>query len=329
MGLLDALSGGLTAATNAAGAEQAGQMQGSQMLRQLMLQQAQLAKEQAETKLAGEHANYFHRESGTPRLGDENYGSALGQAEAGKIAGATPAKAQEISALAGPTASSAAQTAAAVAPIHTQQAVNTAAGVAPIHTREAIATEVGKAPIDVQKATSIAENTGKIGLQAGKQFVSSNRALTDAIQPYALAKDMLRAAKSGNPAALKSATMAFAGVADPKARLTQGVINMISQVDPSVQGRLDLAMDRLASGKLPPRVIDDIERIVDQVHTTHRAMYDQRRKAAIARQPQVEQAIPTTEELFDVPGYSGGVQAPQAPTTHPVVSKYGITPSRP
>jgi hypothetical protein len=317
MGLLDALSGGLTAATTAASAQQQGQMQGSQLLRAMMMQQAQLAKEQAETKLAGEHANYFHRESATPRLGDPNYNDAKA-GEAGAVAAATePIHTQ-----------GAINTAAGVAPIHTQQAIATARGVEPIHTQGAINTAAGTAPIKVNEATQIAENTGKIGLQAGKQFVSANKSLTDAIQPYALAKDMLRAAKSGNPAALKSATMAFAGVADPKARLTQGVINMISQVDPSVQGRLDLAMDRLASGKLPPRVIDDIERIVDQVHQTHRAMYDQRRKAAIARQPQVEQAIPTTEELFDVPGYSGG-SAPSAPTTHPVVSKYGITPVRP
>jgi hypothetical protein len=312
LGLLDAISGGLTAATQAAEGQQQGEMQGSQLLRAIMLQQATLAKEQAATENSRANTAFTLHRNQAPVLGDTTYNAAKA-GEAGAVAGA-------------------------VAPIHTQEAINTAAGVAPIHTAEAINTAKGTAPIKVKQAAdtvnaetpgmvsragqvaqaelpaklTLQQEGGRLAKSSGDAFIKQNKPLVDSVQPYAQAKNAFAEARQGNPAALKSALIAYASVADPKAQLRQGVMNYVTQVDPSFHGTFEMAVDRLTSGKLPPQVIDNMEKMVDRVHETNRQMYNQRRSAYVSRLPQTDAYIPSTDELFNVPGMSGGTSAPTA-----------------
>src|SRR5690348_4912691 len=66
MGILDALSGGLTAATQAAGAQQQGEMQGSQLLRAIMMQQLDAANKRASTFMNEERGRSFQRTANQP-----------------------------------------------------------------------------------------------------------------------------------------------------------------------------------------------------------------------------------------------------------------------
>jgi hypothetical protein len=163
---------------------------------------------------------------------------------------------------------------------------------------------------EVPAKVRVAQEGGRLSNTEATQFAKANKPLTDAVPAYAQAKGAFTEARAGNPAALKSALIAYAGVADPKAQLRQGIINMVSQVDPSVAGNFELAVNRLTSGTLPPRIIDDMEKMVDRIHGTQRALYDQRRSAMVGRMPTLDQYIPSTQETFDVPGMTAGAGAP-------------------
>lgn len=187
--------------------------------------------------------------------------------------------------------------------------VNTAKGMLPIHIAQAVGTEQATAPIKI--ATAVEEQRQKNALDSpavlgreAKAFTSANKPLSDAVVQYAAAKNAFAEAKAGNPAALKSAILGFASVADSKAQLRQGVIKMVEQVDPSIKGNFDLALSRLSSGTLPPRILNDMEQLVERTHVTHKALYEQRRAAEVVRHPGLDNYIPKSDEVFNVPGIS-------------------------
>lgn len=135
---------------------------------------------------------------------------------------------------------------------------------------------------------------------AARAFTGRNQKLVDTSLPYSQAKSAFAEARAGNPAALKSAIVSFAGVADPKAQLRQGIIEMLSKLDPSIHGEWALAQARLEKGQLPPYVINDMEKLVDRIHGQNKALYQQRYNAETKRHP--NSWIPTPEEQFDLPG---------------------------
>lgn len=142
-----------------------------------------------------------------------------------------------------------------------------------------------------------------------RAFSTQTQNLADTAQPYQLAKNAFAEARSGNPAALKTAIIGFAGVADPKAQLRQGIINMVGQVDPSIKGNFDLALARLTSGTLPTRVLDNMEQLVDRIHSGNAGLYEQRRAAEVKRHPELDGWLPATSDIFGVlpnPGATSG-----------------------
>lgn len=156
-----------------------------------------------------------------------------------------------------------------------------------------------------------------VGIAAANIFNKQNDDLVQGVKNYAQAKTALAQARSGNPAALKSALISFASVADPKAQLRQGVMHEVMQVDPSFSGTWEQAIDRLTSGQVPPRILNDMDQMLDQVHGTNRALFDQRRQSFLKQNPTSQNFVPTTESTFDVPGVTqsdtGAGPAPTAP----------------
>lgn len=207
----------------------------------------------------------------------------------------------------------------ALAPLQTTADSTRAAHLLPVHVAQAVQTEQATAPIKIgtaveeQRQKNALDSPAALGREA-KAFVSANKPLSDAVVQYAAAKNAFAEAKAGNPAALKSAILGFASVADSKAQLRQGVIHMIEQVDPSVKGNFELALSRLTSGTLPPRILDDMEKLVERTHATHEALYTQRRAAEVGRHPALDNYLPKPDEIFKVPGISGpaGGTAPAA-----------------
>lgn len=304
MGLMDALGGALTAGTHAAAGQQEGELAGGSLIRQILMQQAHMGAQTAHLK----------RQDAKPQLGDAGYGTLMGAVKGDEAAGETPALVEREKQL---------------SPVKTQTAVNTAAGVEPIHVAGQVAASEGKIPGEIRLAgakSNIEEgregrlipqraaaqaNSGRMGLMASRQFNMQNKALVAGIDGYSQAKDAFAEAKRGNPAALKSALLSYAAVADPKAQLRQGVMNYVTKVDPSFKGTFEMALDQAASGKLPAHVIANMEQMVDRLHQSKRGMYEQRRHEYVGKVPASETYIPSTETLFDTPGQAApSAQAP-------------------
>lgn len=295
MGLLDFLSPALTVGTEAAGAQQQAQLQSALMKRQQEIQ-ALLMQRQFQNQ---DIENALKQAQTTRTLGqnDPNTVRTLAGAQAaGATEGATPGLVSREQQMGPIKATNAGLAAEAENPAMVERAQGVAEATLP--------TELTKVRARAQASTDEFLNRERAGPQAAKLFMSqpANVQLVNGVNAYAQVKTAIQEARQGNPAALKSALISFASVADPKAQLRQGVMHEVTQVDPSVAGRFDLAVDRLASGKLPPRILDDMEKMVDAVHRTNAAMYEQRRQAFLSRQPMAEEWVPTTEEQFNVPG---------------------------
>jgi hypothetical protein len=153
-----------------------------------------------------------------------------------------------------------------------------------------------------------AESVGKtfMGRKDIASILPSNAA-------YRLAKDAFSQAAT-NPAALGPAFVAYAGVADPKAQLRQGIIEMVKKhIDASFKGTFEMALARLSKGVMPARVVSDMSRMIDQIQDSHRDMYETARKGEVRRNPFADRTIPNTDEVFKNPreyGNSGGTNNP-------------------
>jgi len=130
-----------------------------------------------------------------------------------------------------------------------------------------------------------------------RTFQTHNADLVKSAQAYKMFNAAMDEARAGNPAALKSAIINFAGNADSKAQLRQGILDYVSKVNPSWKGTADMAIAKATSGTLPPQTLHYMQTLVDKIHAANQGLYDQRRKAEVGRNPRNE-VIPTTEEIF-------------------------------
>lgn len=336
MGLLDVISGGLTAGTNAAAAQQKGELEGSQLMRQIMMQQAQLEHTRAETILARRHAE-------KPQENDPGYGGLMGGIEADKYAAQTPGvlsrKRQE-----GPIdAENAAGVERAVGPVRTENAVAQEGAMGPVRTRNAVAQGTAMGPVDAsnaaQKVTAtsgpeaqaalakqsalapgvrqaeqdksdIAAGSDKMAQAVANRFLNSApvKPLTQGARPYADAKNALALAKQPNArgeintAAYKTALINYVRSQDPGLQMRQGILDYASRVDPSFVGNLGVVLQKLENAKLPLHIVQGMEEVMDRSHTTHAAMYEQQRRALLAENPNAAKYVPETQVIFGIPG---------------------------
>jgi hypothetical protein len=86
---------------------------------------------------------------------------------------------------------------------------------------------------------------------ASAAFMRQNKGLVDSEPMFQNWDAAYRDAKSGNPAAYKSAIMNFAAIADPKAQIRLGVLQFISKIDPSLLGQAQIALQRSTNGTFP------------------------------------------------------------------------------
>lgn len=333
MGLLDFLAPALTGATQAAGAYQGAEANAAQMQRETMIQSLMMMRQQqafqtdqalkaAQTNSANATGNLRNRDAGTPRPQDgQSYLDSVSNTAGAKIAGETQPLVAQTNALAAPRANAAGLAAGASAratqPI-TQQNERYASGLTEGREENLI-------PLRAQATVAAQTSSARAGMMGARQFQTMNKPLLDSVQPYSQAKNAFAEARAGNPAALKSALLAYASVADPKAQLRQGVMNYVTQVDPSFKGTFEMALDRMTKGQLPPRIISDMEQMVDRLHQTNASLYDQRRKAYVGKVPISDAYIPDTETMFNVPGVSspasGGAASPAGGNTVQVNGK--------
>ena len=121
MGLLDVISGGLTAGTNAAAAQQGAEVKGNQLLRAILMQQAQMNHLNAQIEKERADTAYTRHKNLAPVLGEDGYADAEGQ-----VAGAKARAEQQ------PRIDTAVGIAQGEQPIKVATAVQTKKAVAPI-----------------------------------------------------------------------------------------------------------------------------------------------------------------------------------------------------
>ncbi len=129
------------------------------------------------------------------------------------------------------------------------------------------------------------------------RFKGENSLFLTSAQQYAPAKAALSLATT-NPAADKTSILNFAGYADSRAQLRQGTIQFIQKIDPSFKGSVSQWFQQKLSGTLTPRLIGQMNEVIDRIHYTQASMYDERRNGSIGRVPGAARYIPNTEEIF-------------------------------
>ena len=141
------------------------------------------------------------------------------------------------------------------------------------------------------------------------RFQTTNAPLIASSTKYANVKNALDQVRQGNPAAFEPAFINYAGAVDQGAQLRGNVIKMIQEVDPSLKGKTDLTIARLSSGTLPTKVIDNMEKMIDAAHKQNADYYEQRRAGAVKQNPRMENMIPLTADIFNLPGARPNVDA--------------------
>ena len=129
----------------------------------------------------------------------------------------------------------------------------------------------------------------------------------------------LDAARAGDPVASKNLLISLNALADPRAQIRQGVINLMLNPNQSIQMKLSQAYSLAAQGKLPPQLLDQIAALVQQHAQAARSSYDRKYQAMTKRYPQAADQFRTSDEVFGPPA---GAEDP----ADSLLKKYGIPP---
>lgn len=120
----------------------------------------------------------------------------------------------------------------------------------------------------------------------------------NAVRAYHIFQSHLGQAAQANPEAYKSLITAFASSADAKAQLRLGVLNYLSEVNPSAVGRAQVMLDKLESGTLPQADLRRLAAIVQDNFRAARSQYQDAYEGQVGRLPESSRYIPKVEELF-------------------------------
>jgi hypothetical protein len=107
---------------------------------------------------------------------------------------------------------------------------------------------------------------------------------------------MMAAARSGNPAATKSAMLNFVRVADVNPQLRLGVLQFLSNIDPSLAGMSEREIFLKWNGTIPPDQLQNLQKIIDATYKENYARYDRQWSYMHSKHPTAD--ITPPEVLF-------------------------------
>ena len=125
--------------------------------------------------------------------------------------------------------------------------------------------------------------------------------LKNSMQAYGQAIESIKQAKMGNPAAYEVTLGNFIQSSDPRAQLRVQMFNILKNVDPSIRGQADIAISKLTLGKLPPRVLDQMQQLLQAQHSGAKNMYNKRYQEFVGKNPAAEPYVATPGAVFDAP----------------------------
>lgn len=148
-------------------------------------------------------------------------------------------------------------------------------------------------------------------------FAIEAKPFTDSQSAWLSFHNAAAEAALGNPAAYKSVILNYMqneSSKNPQARIA--ILNYLGQLDPSIQGNMAIALQKIQSGTFPPAVLQNVEKLVDSKHQMMANQYDALRSAKVKNNPRLQNIIPETSTVFgmppnvDIPGVVNPGKAP-------------------
>lgn len=181
--------------------------------------------------------------------------------------------------------------------------------------------ELPQARIELRKQQLGLSEMGLFQRQ-GNQFTIRNKDLYERAVLLNQALLTVKDAKAGNPALYTSVIANFVQAADQKAQLRIQLLNYFKDhVDPSFSGTLQVMAERIRSGRYPIRILNALEKHMENLKELANKEWDTRRRGEIRRHPAVSEWIAPGEELFaeELGGIGDGSSTPDpAAGTNPL-----------
>lgn len=122
--------------------------------------------------------------------------------------------------------------------------------------------------------------------KAAGVFNTQAKPLLDKAPLFPMWRNVVEQARAGNPEAYESFIFNFASMVDPqRIQPRQGLIQILSNLDPSLKGKSEVAIKRITGGVWPKRVIDGAERLANKNMEAAVTLYTQRYNDVVRRHP--------------------------------------------
>lgn len=174
--------------------------------------------------------------------------------------------------------------------------------------------ELPQARLELRKQSLGLQEQGLFQRQ-GNQFTIRNKDLYERAVLLNQALLTVQDAKNGNPALYTSVIANFVQAADQKAQLRIQLLNYFKDhVDPSFSGTLQVMAERIRSGRYPMRILNALQKHMENLKELANKEWDTRRRGEIRRHPAVAEWIAPGEELFaeEISGVGDGSSTPDA-----------------
>lgn len=152
-----------------------------------------------------------------------------------------------------------------------------------------------KAPVDpavAQAASDTRADVTNFNRQFGGQLNSK------AVDAYWRASSHLNEARHGTLGSYKAAITQFIQSAEPGSQIRLGMLQYLQDIDPSVEGRADIALRKLTEGTWDPKYLDGMQRIMDQNFRETMDRYTTAYQDQISRNPATRTHLAPPDVFF-------------------------------
>lgn len=135
--------------------------------------------------------------------------------------------------------------------------------------------------------------------RAATLFNQQNKTLLDKAPLFDMWKNVVAEQRAGNPASYEPFIFNFASMVDPqRIQPRQGLIQMLANLDPSLKGKSEIAIQRITHGVWPQRVVDAAEELANKNMADAVKMYHDRFTRVVSQHPNALGWITPTENAF-------------------------------
>ena len=141
------------------------------------------------------------------------------------------------------------------------------------------------------------------------------------VDSYWRATNHIAEARQGNPVSYKAAVSQFIQTAEPGNQLRLGMLQYLQDVDPSVQGRADIALQKLENGTWDPKYLDGMQRLMDSNFHETMQRYQSSYDDFIQRNPNAARRLTPPDVLFGTRAMSHGASPATGGNVNPITGR--------